>query len=255
MKTDPAYDGRRARRRGLPPVPVHGEHRSGNPDTKEMPPRLPPPEPPLLGRPLSSLPEAEPAGIIRDHPRLIFKPSHALAAILVLVLALATSLTLFVQQSISLAGSAPQAGEAADGATGGKPVGGKRQRSGKGIKTPAGGSGLASEPAGGIDPAATANGAMGAENVPGPASPSDAVEAPGAGAPTSQGGVSGSRVDVNTATADQLQGIKGIGPVMAQRIVEHRNRTGRFSSVDQLLDIPGIGPKTLDKLRPFLVVQ
>lgn len=128
MKTDPAYDGRRARRRGLPPVPVHDEHKSGNSDTKEMPPRLPPPEPPLLGRPLSSLPKVEPAGIIRDRPRLIFKPSHALAAILVLVLALATSLTLFVQQSISLAGSAPQAGEAADRATGGKPVGGRSAR-------------------------------------------------------------------------------------------------------------------------------
>lgn len=255
MKTDPAGDAQRAGRRGRPPVPVHGEHKSGNPGAKEVPFRLPPPEPPLLGRALSSLPESEPTGIIRDRPRLIFKPSHALAAILVLVLALATSLTLFVQQSVSLAGSATQAGEAADRATGGRTVGGKRQKSGKGVKTPEGGSGLVSEPAGGIDSGTTSNNAMGTETAPGPSSPSDVVQAPGAAAQVPQGGVSGSRVDVNTATAEQLQGIKGIGPVMAQRIVEHRNRTGRFSSVDQLLDIPGIGPKKLDKLRPFLVVQ
>ena len=255
MKTDPACNGRRTRGRSRPPLPVRDEHKSGKPDIKELPSRLPPPEPPLLGRALSSIPEAEPAGIIRDRPRLIFKPSHALAAILVLVLALATSLTLFVQQSISLASSATQAGKTEGRATGGKTVGGKRQKSGKGVKTPAEGAGLASESVGGTDSDTTPNGAMGAEAAPAPSSPSDAVQEPGAGAQSLQGGISSNRVDINTATAEQLQGIKGIGPVMAQRIVEHRSRTGRFSSVDQLLDIPGIGPKTLDKLRPFLVVQ
>lgn len=58
------------------------------------------------------------------------------------------------------------------------------------------------------------------------------------------------RLDLNAATLEQLDAIAGIGPVTAKRILDHRNSIGRYASVDQLLDVPGIGAKTLEKIRP-----
>lgn len=58
------------------------------------------------------------------------------------------------------------------------------------------------------------------------------------GAPSSSGG----RVDLNTATAAELDALPGIGPVLAERIVAYRDAEGPFRSVDQLEDVPGIGP-------------
>ena len=73
-----------------------------------------------------------------------------------------------------------------------------------------------------------------------------AVGVPGAapaaaGAPAS-GGVAGGPLDLNTATVADLDALPGIGPVLAQRIVDHRTAHGPFRSVDQLDDVSGIGP-------------
>lgn len=57
-------------------------------------------------------------------------------------------------------------------------------------------------------------------------------------------------VDLNTATVEQLEALPGIGPSIARAIVEHRTRHGRFRSVDDLLDVPGIGESKLNALRP-----
>lgn len=70
----------------------------------------------------------------------------------------------------------------------------------------------------------------------------------GAGA-TSTGAPSSGPVSVNTASADELDGLPGIGPALAQRIVEFRTAHGGFRSVDQLLDVPGIGDAKLASLR------
>jgi competence ComEA-like helix-hairpin-helix protein len=59
-------------------------------------------------------------------------------------------------------------------------------------------------------------------------------------------------VNINTATAAELELLPGIGPAMAARILEHRTQIGRFTSIDQLDDVRGIGPKTLEKLRPLV---
>ncbi|MEX5721129.1 ComEA family DNA-binding protein [Geodermatophilus maliterrae] len=67
-----------------------------------------------------------------------------------------------------------------------------------------------------------------------------AVAAPASG--TSGGGASGGPVDLNAATVGDLDALPGIGPVLAQRIVDHRTEHGRFASVEQLDDVPGIGP-------------
>ncbi|MFN8125602.1 MAG: helix-hairpin-helix domain-containing protein [Candidatus Nanopelagicales bacterium] len=62
-------------------------------------------------------------------------------------------------------------------------------------------------------------------------------------------------VDLNSATADQLETLDGIGPVLAGDIIRWRTDNGRFSSVEDLLDVPGIGEATLAGLREQVVVR
>lgn len=62
------------------------------------------------------------------------------------------------------------------------------------------------------------------------------------------------RVRINSASAGELQQLPGIGPALAQRIVETRNR-GRFASVEDLLRVPGIGKAKLAKLRNYVEVD
>ncbi|MFN3974257.1 MAG: ComEA family DNA-binding protein [Dehalococcoidia bacterium] len=62
-------------------------------------------------------------------------------------------------------------------------------------------------------------------------------------------------LDLNTADAQALEALPGIGSVLAQRIVEFRTRYGPFTQVDDLLKVQGIGPKTLERLRPLVTVR
>lgn len=57
------------------------------------------------------------------------------------------------------------------------------------------------------------------------------------------------RININTATLDQLETLKGIGPKTAARIITQRKRVGYFRSLEDLMQIKGIGPKTLNKFR------
>lgn len=61
-------------------------------------------------------------------------------------------------------------------------------------------------------------------------------------------------VRINSASASELQQLPGIGPALAQRIVETRN-SGRFTSADDLLRVPGIGKAKLAKLRDYVEVD
>jgi competence protein ComEA len=87
-----------------------------------------------------------------------------------------------------------------------------------------------------------------------------AVGVPGAGVVggTTPGGAGAAAapgpVDLNAATAADLDALPGIGPVLAQRIVEHRERNGPFRSVEQLDDVPGIGPATYAELAELVAV-
>lgn len=74
---------------------------------------------------------------------------------------------------------------------------------------------------------------------------------PGAVVP---GGAGGGLVDLNSADAATLDGLPGIGPVLAERIVAWRTENGPFSSVDQLGEVSGIGPAVLDKVRDLVRV-
>lgn len=76
------------------------------------------------------------------------------------------------------------------------------------------------------------------------------------GAATSSGGeaTASGPLDLNTATEAQLDELPGIGPATAAAIVQHRDRIGGFTSVDQLLDVRGIGEAKLEQLRPLVRV-
>lgn len=63
------------------------------------------------------------------------------------------------------------------------------------------------------------------------------------------------RVNLNTATAAELELLPGIGPSLAQRIIEHRTKAGRFRTVAELDKVKGIGPRTIEKLRPLVAVE
>lgn len=62
-------------------------------------------------------------------------------------------------------------------------------------------------------------------------------------------------VDINSATEEELRRIPGVGVALARAILGWRERNGPFGSVDELLSVPGIGPKTLERLRPFVVAR
>lgn len=68
------------------------------------------------------------------------------------------------------------------------------------------------------------------------------------------GGSGGGLVNLNTATAAELETLPRIGPAMAQRILDYRTANGPFTSVDELTDVPGIGEATLDGLRELVTV-
>jgi competence protein ComEA len=92
--------------------------------------------------------------------------------------------------------------------------------------------------AAGVDPGPTPG------SLPGGAGGSGAGAAPGPA----------SKVDLNVATAEQLDGLPGVGPVTAQRILEWRARNGRFARVEQLREIEGIGERRFGQLRELVTV-
>ncbi len=80
-------------------------------------------------------------------------------------------------------------------------------------------------------------------------------ERPRPGAPAAAGtaAAADAQVRLSTATPEQLEELDGIGPTLASRIVEWRDAHGGFRSVDDLLDVPGIGPTRLESLRTKVV--
>lgn len=69
------------------------------------------------------------------------------------------------------------------------------------------------------------------------------------------GEASGGKININTATAEQLQSLNGIGPAKAQDIVRYRETHGGFERAEELLNVSGIGEKTLQRLRSSIIVK
>ena len=63
------------------------------------------------------------------------------------------------------------------------------------------------------------------------------------------------KVNLNTANINELTALKGIGEKKAQAIVDFREKQGKFTTVDQLADVSGIGPATLEANRDMIIVK
>ena len=90
--------------------------------------------------------------------------------------------------------------------------------------------------------------------TPPPAPPSAASGASGGAAAGGGKAPAGGPVDLNTATAEQLDALPGVGPATSRAILAYRTSHGRFRSVTELLEVPGIGPAKLEALRPLVKV-
>ncbi len=62
-------------------------------------------------------------------------------------------------------------------------------------------------------------------------------------------------LNINTASAEELQTLPSIGPQTAQKIIKYREEHGDFTSVDALTGVKGIGEKTLEKLKPYISIE
>ncbi|MHB1456334.1 MAG: helix-hairpin-helix domain-containing protein [Armatimonadota bacterium] len=84
--------------------------------------------------------------------------------------------------------------------------------------------------------------------------PASGSKAPSVGEAAKLSKPGSGNVNINSASQTELQRLPGIGPSMAQRILEYRTANGRFSSVDELDEVKGIGPAKLAKMRPFITL-
>jgi competence protein ComEA len=106
----------------------------------------------------------------------------------------------------------------------------------------------------------TAKAQLDAVNLAAPIADGEQVVVPGrgvAGAPAATPPAAGSSpsapLDLNTATAEQLDSLPGIGPVTAQKILDYRQAHGPFHSVAELEGVPGIGPGRLSQLKGLVI--
>lgn len=76
----------------------------------------------------------------------------------------------------------------------------------------------------------------------------------GGGVESGDGAPTGGLIDLNDATLEELETLPGVGPTLGQAIIDHREREGPFRSIEQLLDVSGIGPSRLEQIKPLATV-
>lgn len=94
-------------------------------------------------------------------------------------------------------------------------------------------------------------------NIPGaagaganPSTPPAFRVLPGAVTPTPQTEL----ININTATLDELETLPGVGPTLAQRIIDYRTQHGPFQSIEDIMNVPGIGPVIFDQIQALITV-
>ena len=107
---------------------------------------------------------------------------------------------------------------------------------------------------------------LGALNLAAPLEDGDRVEVPligaaGSSQPTpgisrfATGGATGGPVDINSATQEALEGLPGIGPTLARRIIDYRQANGPFASIEAIQDVEGIGPGIFEEIKELITVR
>ena len=81
-----------------------------------------------------------------------------------------------------------------------------------------------------------------------------ALSAQGRTTPTKTVATAAAPVNLNTATAEQLATIPGVGPKTAERIIEYRQKNGGFKKVEDLMNVSGVGEKSFLKMKPLITV-
>lgn len=76
----------------------------------------------------------------------------------------------------------------------------------------------------------------------------------GSGFNTSSIAQKASKIDINTATSEELQTLNGVGPSTAEKIISYRSDVGYFKEIDELKNVDGIGDKTFEKLKDYIMV-
>ncbi|WP_308159585.1 ComEA family DNA-binding protein [Arthrobacter sp. ISL-65] len=104
----------------------------------------------------------------------------------------------------------------------------------------------------GAAPADTSGAAQADKSAPAGTSGAGAAEADGTGGPAGDG--AGGKINLNTATVEELGELPRVGPVLAQRIVDWRTQQGPFKSPEELDAVDGVGPKMLETLLPLVTV-
>lgn len=102
------------------------------------------------------------------------------------------------------------------------------------------------EAAAGPDPADGAESAD--ETLPSAAGESDPTDAPGVESVDT-------RININTASASELQRLPGIGPALAARIIEYRKAWGPFAKVEDIMEVSGIGPRKFEDIKNLIKVD
>ena len=69
------------------------------------------------------------------------------------------------------------------------------------------------------------------------------------------GGEVANRININTANQIELESLSGIGPVLAQAIIQYRLEKGPFNEIEEIQEVSGIGPVTFEKIKPFITVR
>jgi competence protein ComEA len=67
--------------------------------------------------------------------------------------------------------------------------------------------------------------------------------------------MAGEKVNLNTATVEELSTLKGVGPSIAQRIIDYREKYGPFETIEDLMKVKGIGSKTFDANKDIITVE
>jgi competence protein ComEA len=81
----------------------------------------------------------------------------------------------------------------------------------------------------------------------------DGLNLPGATEEPSSGG-DGELININTASLEELDSLPGIGPTIAQRIIDYREANGPFQTIEDIMNVSGVGPSTFDQIKDKIIV-